>query len=73
MLRKIKDEIQGEIDFNKNQKTIDFCGTFGQLDEVCNVATYAKIDMLTNKKEDIRMLLIEGYSLKSKVEDTIAH
>ncbi|GJS73050.1 microrchidia 7-like protein [Tanacetum coccineum] len=58
------------------------------LDEVCNGATYVKIDMLTNKKDDSRMLLIEdngggmdpekmrhcmslGYSLKSKVEDTI--
>ncbi|KAF5817155.1 putative histidine kinase/HSP90-like ATPase [Helianthus annuus] len=58
------------------------------LDEVCNGATYVKIDMLTNKKDDNRMLLIEdngggmdpekmrhcmslGYSLKSKVKDTI--
>ncbi|XP_023771543.1 protein MICRORCHIDIA 7 [Lactuca sativa] len=29
------------------------------LDEVCNGATYVKIDMLTNKKDDNRMLLIE--------------
>ncbi|GJU95108.1 hypothetical protein Tco_1319864 [Tanacetum coccineum] len=29
------------------------------LDEVCNVATYVKIDMLTNKKDESRMLLIE--------------
>ncbi|PWA76888.1 histidine kinase-like ATPase, C-terminal domain-containing protein [Artemisia annua] len=58
------------------------------LDEVCNGATYVKIDMLTNKKDDSRILLIEdngggmdpekmrhcmslGYSLKSKVKDTI--
>nr|XP_043635769.1 protein MICRORCHIDIA 7 isoform X2 [Erigeron canadensis] len=58
------------------------------LDEVCNGATYVKIDMLTNTKNDSRMLLIEdngggmdpdkmrhcmslGYSLKSKVKDTI--
>ncbi|KAK1413187.1 hypothetical protein QVD17_34958 [Tagetes erecta] len=58
------------------------------LDEVCNGATYVKIDMLTNKKDNNRMLLIEdngggmdpekmrhcmslGYSLKSKVKDTI--
>ncbi|KAL8226042.1 hypothetical protein R6Q57_018599 [Mikania cordata] len=58
------------------------------LDEVCNGATSVKIDMLTNKKDNNRMLLIEdngggmdpekmrhcmslGYSLKSKVKDTI--
>ncbi|XP_024976777.1 protein MICRORCHIDIA 7-like [Cynara cardunculus var. scolymus] len=58
------------------------------LDEVCNGATYVNIDMLTNKKDGNRMLLIEdngggmdpdkmrqcmslGYSLKSKVADTI--
>ncbi|KAK9073594.1 hypothetical protein SSX86_007918 [Deinandra increscens subsp. villosa] len=58
------------------------------LDEVCNGATYVKIDMLTNKKDNNRMLLVEdngggmdpekmrhcmslGYSLKSKVKDTI--
>ncbi|XP_076883457.1 protein MICRORCHIDIA 7-like [Bidens hawaiensis] len=58
------------------------------LDEVCNGATYVKIDMLTNKKDNNRMLLIEdngggmdpekmrhcmslGYSLKSRVKDTI--
>ncbi|KAI7732310.1 hypothetical protein M8C21_010049 [Ambrosia artemisiifolia] len=29
------------------------------LDESCNGATYVKIDMLTNKKDDSRMLLIE--------------
>ncbi|KVH98977.1 Histidine kinase-like ATPase, ATP-binding domain-containing protein [Cynara cardunculus var. scolymus] len=55
---------------------------------VCNGATYVNIDMLTNKKDGNRMLLIEdngggmdpdkmrqcmslGYSLKSKVADTI--
>ncbi|KAI3802559.1 hypothetical protein L1987_30696 [Smallanthus sonchifolius] len=58
------------------------------LDENCSGATYVKIDMLTNKKDNSRMLLIEdngggmnpekmrycmslGYSLKSKVKDTI--
>ncbi|KAI3504537.1 hypothetical protein L1887_26089 [Cichorium endivia] len=58
------------------------------LDEVRNGATYVNIDMLTNKKDGNRMLLIEdngggmdpdkmrlcmslGYSLKSKVADTI--
>ncbi|KAL4566700.1 hypothetical protein LXL04_030822 [Taraxacum kok-saghyz] len=58
------------------------------LDEACNGATYINIDMLTNKKDGNRMLLIEdngggmdpdkmrhcmslGYSLKSKVKDTI--
>ncbi|PWA40928.1 histidine kinase-like ATPase, C-terminal domain-containing protein [Artemisia annua] len=58
------------------------------LDEVCNGATYANIDMLKNKKDGSRMLVIEdngggmdpdklrqcmslGYSLKSKVADTI--
>ncbi|KAJ9567837.1 hypothetical protein OSB04_003803 [Centaurea solstitialis] len=58
------------------------------LDEVCNGATYVNIDMLRNKKDGNRMLLIEdngggmdpdkmrqcmslGYSLKSKVADTI--
>ncbi|PWA71987.1 Histidine kinase-like ATPase, ATP-binding domain-containing protein [Artemisia annua] len=55
---------------------------------VCNGATYANIDMLKNKKDGSRMLVIEdygggmdpdklrqcmslGYSLKSKVADTI--
>ncbi|KAF5796627.1 putative histidine kinase/HSP90-like ATPase superfamily, morc, S5 domain 2 [Helianthus annuus] len=58
------------------------------LDEFCNGATYVNIDMLRNKKDGNRMLLIEdngggmdpdkmrqcmslGYSLKSKVADTI--
>ncbi|XP_071701919.1 protein MICRORCHIDIA 7-like [Rutidosis leptorrhynchoides] len=58
------------------------------LDEVCNGATYVSIDMLKNKKDGNRMLVIEdngggmdpdklrqcmslGYSLKSKVADTI--
>lgn len=58
------------------------------LDEVCNGSTYVNIDMIKNKKDDSRMLLIEdngggmdpdkmrqcmslGYSLKSKVADTI--
>ncbi|KAL9994758.1 putative histidine kinase/HSP90-like ATPase superfamily, morc, S5 domain 2 [Helianthus debilis subsp. tardiflorus] len=58
------------------------------LDEVCNGATYVNIDMLRNKKDGNKMLLIEdngggmdpdkmrqcmslGYSLKSKVADTI--
>ncbi|KAI3773542.1 hypothetical protein L1987_48072 [Smallanthus sonchifolius] len=58
------------------------------LDENCSGATYVKIDTLTNKKDNNRMLLIEdngggmnpekmrycmslGYSLKSKVKDTI--
>ncbi|KAA8540660.1 hypothetical protein F0562_024421 [Nyssa sinensis] len=58
------------------------------LDEVCNGATYVNIDMLKNKKDGSRMLLIEdngggmdpdklrqcmslGYSVKSKVADTI--
>ncbi|XP_076948266.1 protein MICRORCHIDIA 7-like [Bidens hawaiensis] len=58
------------------------------LDECCNGATYVNIDMLRNKKDGNRMLLIEdngggmdpdkmrqcmslGYSLKSKVADTI--
>ncbi|KAK1407164.1 hypothetical protein QVD17_38776 [Tagetes erecta] len=58
------------------------------LDEVCNGATYVNIDMLRNKKDGNKMLLIEdngggmdpdkmrqcmslGYSLKSKVVDTI--
>ncbi|XP_059639244.1 protein MICRORCHIDIA 7-like isoform X2 [Cornus florida] len=58
------------------------------LDEVCNGATYVNIDMLNNKKDGSKMLLIEddgggmdpdrlrqcmslGYSLKSKVADTI--
>ncbi|XP_016465104.1 protein MICRORCHIDIA 7 [Nicotiana tabacum] len=58
------------------------------LDEVINGATYANIDMVKNKKDGSRMLLIEdngggmdpdkmrhcmslGYSVKSKVADTI--
>ncbi|KAA8542084.1 hypothetical protein F0562_023236 [Nyssa sinensis] len=58
------------------------------LDEVCNGAKYVNIDMVKNKKDGSRMLLIEdngggmdpdkmrqcmslGYSLKSKVADTI--
>nr|XP_043640154.1 protein MICRORCHIDIA 7-like [Erigeron canadensis] len=58
------------------------------LDEVCNGATYVSIDMLRNKKDKSKMLVIEdngggmdpdkmrqcmslGYSLKSKVADTI--
>ncbi|KAK1435724.1 hypothetical protein QVD17_01491 [Tagetes erecta] len=58
------------------------------LDEFCNGATYVNIDMLRNKKDGNRMLVIEdngggmdpdkmrqcmslGYSLKSKVADTI--
>ncbi|XP_052175254.1 protein MICRORCHIDIA 7-like isoform X3 [Diospyros lotus] len=58
------------------------------LDEVCSGATLVNIDMLINKKDDSRMLLIEddgggmdpdkirhcmslGYSVKSKMADTI--
>ncbi|KAK3043219.1 hypothetical protein RJ639_002462, partial [Escallonia herrerae] len=58
------------------------------LDEVCNGATFVNIDMIKNKKDGNKMLLIEdngggmdpdkmrqcmslGYSLKSKVADTI--
>ncbi|TMW97558.1 hypothetical protein EJD97_005322 [Solanum chilense] len=58
------------------------------LDEVSNGATYVKIDMVKNKKDGSRMLLIEdngggmdpermrhcmslGYSVKSKMADTI--
>ncbi|KAI3820652.1 hypothetical protein L1987_08200 [Smallanthus sonchifolius] len=58
------------------------------LDEVCNGATYVNIDMLKNKKDGDKMLVVEdngggmdpdkirqcmslGYSLKSKVADTI--
>ncbi|KAK9072360.1 hypothetical protein SSX86_008794 [Deinandra increscens subsp. villosa] len=58
------------------------------LDEFCNGATYVNIDMIRNKKDGNRMLVIEdngggmdpekmrqcmslGYSMKSKIADTI--